>query len=233
MKPHNYNRWVSHHGGVFAALISGGLVAAVTVAQPVMAQGFAPEKGDLVVRAGPSLAKFNSSGDFKIMGSPMVGADLKTDTNYTGSFELDYFLSRQFSVSVTAGIPPVNHIDGAGTLAPVGRLANVRYGLGAMLGKVHFNGEDRVQPFIGVGIGYFTAFKVKNVAVADLKVDDSVGPALQAGADVMITPKIGVHFSVAKAFMNTDARGSFMTLPVTAKITLDPLIVQSGLVYRF
>jgi outer membrane protein len=230
MKPHNQHRPSAQRGGLFATIIMGSVIAAFV--QPAMAEDFAPKKGDLALRAGPGLASFDSSADLQLMGTALPGADVKTDTNYTGTFEVDYFLTRRFSVSLTAGIPPESQIDGSGTLAAVGRLANVRYGLGSLLGKAHF-GAGRVQPFVGAGVGYFTAFKIKNVGLADLKVDDSYGPALQIGTDIMLTPKIGVHFSVAKAWMKTDGTGSFLGLPASARITLDPLIVQSGIAFRF
>lgn len=198
-----------------------------------MAHEFQPKAGDFVVRAGIAAVHFNSSASATLAGFPLSGAGIHTANNYTGSLELGYYLVPNISASLTIGIPPVMHVDGTGVLAPVGRLGDVRYGLGAFLIKYHFNEWGRFQPFAGAGLAYFKVLNTSGVGVTNLNVDDSLGPALQIGADFMISPQIGLFASVSHAFLYTHGTGTLGVSPVVANIKLDPTVFQSGLVVRF
>ncbi len=49
----------------------------------------------------------------------------------------------------------------------------------------------------------------------------------------MINRHWGAFFDVKKAFLRTTATGDLGGVPVRAKVVLDPLVVHSGLTYRF
>jgi outer membrane protein len=73
-----------------------------------------------------------------------------------------------------------------------------------------------------------------------LHVDNSVGAVLDAGFDVMLTPQWGAFFSLKKIFVSTNASGvvspaipSLGGAPTSAHITFNPLILFSGITYRF
>jgi outer membrane protein len=201
--------------------------------QAAMAQQFQPKAGNLVVRAGITALHFDSSASMTLAGMPLSGGGIDTSNNFTGSLELDYYLVPNISVSLTVGIPPVTHVDGTGVLAPVGRLGDVRYGLGAFLVKYHYNEWGRFQPFAGAGLAYFKVFKASGVGISNLDVDDSLGPGLQVGFDYMLTPQIGLFASLSHVFLNTHGTGTFIGLPVTADVKLDPTVVQGGIAVRF
>ena len=137
------------------------------------------------------------------------------------------------SASLTVGIPPVTHVDGTGVLAPIGRLGDIRYGLAAFLIKYHFTEWGRFQPFAGGGLGYFKVFNTSGVGLNNLDVEDSIGPAFQIGFDYMFTRQIGMFASVSHAFMNTHGTATFVGLPVTADVKLNPTVFQGGLAVRF
>jgi outer membrane protein len=201
--------------------------------QPAMAQQFQPKARDLVVRAGIIALHFDSSASLAVAGTQLPGAGIQTSNNFTGSLEFDYYFVPNISVSLTLGIPPVTHVDGTGVLAPVGRLGDVRYGLGAFLIKYHFNEWGRFQPFAGAGLAYFKVLKASGVGISNLDINDGLGPGLQVGFDYMLTPRIGLFASLSYVYLNTKGTGTFMALPITADVKLDPTVFQGGIAVRF
>lgn len=213
--------------------IGAAVLAVPCLLQSAMAQQFQPKANDLIVRVGAAALFFDSSASLILAGAPLPAASIRTSNNLTVSLELDYYFMPNFSASLTLGIPPVTHADGTGVLAPVGRLGDVRYGLGAFLMKYHLTNWGRFQPFAGAGLAYFKVLKADGVAVSNLEVDDSFGAALQVGADYMVTPRIGLFASLSHVFLSTQGKGTFLALPIAADVTLDPTIFQAGLAVRF
>jgi len=215
------------------AAFSAAVAAIAALTTPAHAQDFAPAPGDVTLRTGPAAIIFDASGDFQVLGQDLVGADLTTSDGFTLSVEAEIYVVPEISLSVTMGIPPKSKVDGKGILAPVGRLGSVRYGLGAVLAKYHFNQSSRFQPFIGAGASHFVSFKETDGAVVDLEVDASWGPLVQAGAEYMITPQFGLYASASYSWLKTDGRGTFGVMPIEADVTLNPTALQGGVIYRF
>ena len=200
---------------------------------PAPALSLAPEAGTFQFHLGAAGVFFHPESDFTLLGFPLPGADTDLSSNLTGSLEIEYFLSPNFSLAATVGIPPETDADGTGLLAPAGRLGKIHYGLGAAMAKYRFNGLGAFQPFVGGGLAYFHVFDTTDGMVANLDVDSAFGPVVQIGADYMFTPNIGVFASVSQAFMDTKGTGTFLLAPVVAKIDFDPTVVQAGLTVRF
>jgi outer membrane protein len=213
--------------------IGATVLALPCLFQPAMAQQFQPKARDLVVRAGITALHFDSSASLAVAGTQLPGAGIHTSNNFTGSLEFDYYLLPNISMSLTVGIPPVTHVDGSGVLAPVGRLGDVRYGLGALLIKYHFNEWGRFQPYAGAGLAYFKVLNASGLGISNLKINDSLGPGLQAGFDYMLSQRIGLFASLSHVFLDTQGTGTFTGLPVTADVKLDPTVFQGGIAVRF
>ena len=213
--------------------ISATILALPCLFNAATAQEFQTKAKDVVVRVGAAGLHFDSSSSLTLAAAPLSGAGIRTSNNFTATVELDYYFLPNVSASLTVGIPPVTHVDGTGVLAPVGRLGDIRYGLAAFLIKYHFTEWGRFQPFAGGGLAYFKVFNAAGIGLSNLDVDDSIGPALQLGFDYMFTRQIGVFASVSHAFMNTHGTGTFVGLPVTADVKLDPTVFQGGLAVRF
>ena len=219
---------------IASAALKAGLPALwLLSAGAAHAQATPLKAGDLTVRLGAAGVLFNSGGKFKVAGQPLPGADLKASDSVTAAAEVDYSVTRALSLSLTVGFPPKTHADGRGVLAPVGRLGEIRYGPAAALVKYHFSGLGPVQPWVGGGATRMSIFSNTDGAVQNLKVDGHWGSVLQVGTDVMLTPKWGLYTSATRMFLHTNGAGSFSGLPITARIKLDPTILQGGLAYRF
>ena len=208
-------------------------IAGPAMASPALAQDFTPGAGDVALRAGPAAVFFDSSAKFEILGTSLAGADLKASNGMTLSVEAEVYVIQQVSLAVTVGIPPKSKVNGRGILEPVGRLGKVKYGLGSAIAKYHFNQSGAFQPFIGGGAAHFVSFREYDAAVTNLQVDSSWGPAVQAGAEYMLTDHIGLYASATHSWLKTDGTGTFSGLPISARVTLDPTALQGGLLFRF
>ncbi|RUP00621.1 OmpW family outer membrane protein [Hyphomicrobium sp.] len=99
--------------------------------------------------------------------------------------------------------------------------------------QYHFDPISGLKPYVGAGVQYIHYFGGghSDLGGAKIKLDDSWGFALQGGVDVEIGRGWYLNADIKKVWEDTDA--SWSGTPVTAKVTVDPLIVSVGLGYRF
>jgi outer membrane protein len=219
--------------GVIACGLTLALAASAAHAQASSDQDTQPHAGTVALKLGGAGIFFQSSGNLRLAGQPLTGANLKLTDNSTAIFEGEYWFRRDLSVSLTVGVPPSLSADGRGTLAPLGKLGSISYGPGAVLAKYHVGDFGRFQPYIAGGATRMLIFSDTDGAITKLKVHPAWGGAVQGGADYMFNQHWGVFASATHLFLRTHGEGSFSGLPVTAKIALDPNIVIGGLTYRF
>lgn len=191
------------------------------------------QAGDVVIKAGPAAVLFDGSINLDIAGTPVAGANVDLSDGYTAGAEVEYFFTDTISAALNLGIPPKGTVDGTGSLAPFGELGKVRYGIGALVARYHFNAAGRFSPYIAGGVGHFMAMNENDGAVSNLEVDNAWGPVIQGGADFHLTENIGLYANATFSPMKTDAHGIIFAAPAVAEVTLDPTVVQAGLFYRF
>jgi outer membrane protein len=185
------------------------------------------------IHLGPGGVFLAESAKMNAGGFPLTGATISVDPQLTPVLEVGYFITPNFAVSVTGGLPPKISIKGAGTVAGLGTLGTAVYGPATLTAHYHFTNFGRFQPYIGGGLAIMKVFSTSDRVLSNLKIEDTFGPALQIGADFMIDDNWGAFIDVKKAFLRTISTGSLGGVPVRAKTTLDPLVVHSGLTYRF
>ncbi|CAN5368673.1 outer membrane beta-barrel protein [soil metagenome] len=91
--------------------------------------------------------------------------------------------------------------------------------------------EARVSPYVGAGLNYMIFFDGKNRNGFDVKLDDGLGYALQAGADIAVRGPWTVNLDVKKVWFNTDADINGGTLK--SDVNLDPWVVSVGIGRKF
>lgn len=185
------------------------------------------------VQAGVSLLSLRDKNELRFAGTVVPNANINTKTHFTPTVTIGRFLAPHIAVAGTIGIPPHINVDGRDTLAPFGRLAETTYGPTAVLLQYHFNPNGKVQPYIGAGASYMIIFSTKDGSFRDVTIEDDLAPALGAGANVMVGPKLGLFADVKKAFLRTTARGTFNGTPLEADVGLDPWVVTTGATIRF
>ncbi len=91
--------------------------------------------------------------------------------------------------------------------------------------------QARVSPYVGAGLNYMIFFDGKNQNGFDVKLDDGLGYALQAGADIAVRGPWTVNLDVKKVWFNTDADINVGTLK--SDVNLDPWVVSVGIGRKF
>ncbi len=169
-----------------------------------------------------------------LAGTPVPGTDDNTKFHVTQTIHIGRLIGEHFSIAVTVGIPPTIDVNGKGpVLGPIGKLASTTYGPATLMAHYRPLKQGTFQPYLGAGVCYMLVFDADDGAFQDVEIDDDIGPALEAGADIMLTEKYGMFVEVKKAFLRTDARGTFMGAPVEARAKLDPWAFSIGGVIRF
>jgi len=192
------------------------------------------EQNGWFVRTGPVAVIFNPRISLSLGGADVPGADVTIDNNYSETFELGYRFNRNWSVIATVGLPPWAELDGAGTISSAGTIGEISYGPSILAAQYRFPiGDGRFEPYIGAGINYTIVLDEKDRAASGVNVKSAFGPVLQVGFEYMFNNKMGMYFDVKKVWLNADATASLGGAPVKANVTLDPLLIGTGLVWRF
>jgi len=218
---------------IASALVVGGAQAADLGKPPVVKTSIAEPLPKWFFHLGPGGIFLSESAKIRSPLGPVAGSDVSIDPQASAIFELGYFVTPEIGVSFTGGLPPLIKIQGAGTIAGLGTLGKAVYGPTALTVQYHFRNFGSFQPYIGAGLSYMHIFSTKDGALTNLKINHTIGPALQVGADFMINEKWGAFVDVKKAFLRTKATGMLGATPIRAWTTVDPLVVHSGITYRF
>ena len=226
---------------LLALAVSSGAASAADMPTFSMPTGPQPATASLsdpsfFLHVGPIGIFTSESAKISVGGTLVPGATIAVDPQATAGFEIGYYFTRSWAIAYSGGFPPKAAIDGDGTAAAFGTLGSVIYGPSALLIQYHFKDWGMFQPYVGVGPVYMLIFDNNDNSIANLKVDNAVGAAVQVGADIMFNQNWGVYVDVKKTYLRTKARGNVFSPvgpPMTADVTLDPLFVGAGLTYRF
>ncbi len=100
--------------------------------------------------------------------------------------------------------------------------------------QYHFLPERGFNPYIGVGINYTHFYNVTNGPVSlSTHYGDSVGPALQVGADFAFNENWSLNLDVKQVFMKSNVHVNTALGQLRTHVTINPVIVGLGLGYRF
>jgi len=193
----------------------------------------AAQDGQWYVHAGIGQLAPDESATIVAGGATVPGGDVSIDSSITPAVEIGRFLTPNVAVSLIAGLPPTEDVNGAGSLAPAGKLGELQYGPAAVTAHYHFNRGGAFQPYVGAGVAVMVVFKDDDGAATNLEVGNAVGPALQVGADWMFNERFGAFIDYKKAFFSTESTGNLGPAPFTADIQVDPAFLHAGLSVRF
>jgi outer membrane protein len=146
---------------------------------------------------------------------------------------LSYMITPTVAVNATLGLPPTINVFGAGSIGALPRLGRVTYGPTALTLQYHPIRSGWIRPYVGAGLSYMIVFGTKDGAFENLKVDNDLGWALEAGSDFMVNPNTGIIDDEKKAGLRPGATGTFAGAPVVGKTRLDPWAFSGGVVFHF
>ena len=210
------------------------ITAFVGLATAGQAQAAEPTSG-FYVNLGVAGLLFDADASINAAGRALPGSNLHASNNVTLGFGIGYFITPDVSVLAVLGVPPTTTLTGQGALSGL-TLGKVTYGPTMLVANYHFRQFGEFQPFLGAGMTYTVVFGTKDDAIANLRVSNSIGAVIRAGFDVMFSDQWGAFLSVSKVFVSTNASGSAANLggaPVSAHVDFSPLVLFSGITYRF
>lgn len=185
------------------------------------------------VRLGFSNLSLADKVDLNVGGTPLPGAGLSTFEHHSFTAQVGYYVTDNIAINATVGVPPSIDIYGAGAIGALPKLGKITYGPTALTLQYHPTRSGRIRPYVGAGISYMIVFDTKDGAFEDLKVDNDLGAAFEAGTDFMLTNKMGLFVDVKKALLRSMAYGKFSGADVRGKTRLDPWVFTGGLSFHF
>lgn len=192
-----------------------------------------PDTTNWVVRGGLTSLTLADKLDLMVGGAPFPGAGLSTFEHQTPSVQIGRFLTRNIAVNATLGLPPTIDIYGAGSIGALPKLGEVTYGPALLTLQYHPTRSGRVRPYAGVGASYMIVFDTKDGAFQDLRIDDDVALAFEAGTEIMVDQRTAIFADVKKALLRPKTYGSFGGALVEGQTRLDPWAFSGGLSFHF
>lgn len=216
------------------ALCALGLLAAASAS--------AQSAGSLVVRLGATQIRPDvKSGDLSAPSLPGTQADIKSDTELTGG--LTYMVSDNVSIDLPLSAGFKHDLVGAGTIAGVGKIGDVKALPMTLLAQYRFlSASDPLRPYLGIGPTYARFYKARSTAVLSslsggtpgnpttLSIQSKWGATLQAGFGYSFAPRWSFDLAVLKTFLKTRAT---LSTGQTLDAKLDPWVLTAGIGFRF
>jgi len=202
------------------------VIAVMTLAAPARAGVI----DHLQIKVGVSAVIPDESASISVIGG---NADVSDE--YVPSLQLEYFFNSHVSAELLCCI--ARH-DVAAVNTALGRvdLGKVTHFPPTVTLKYRWTNFGRVEPYVGAGVNYTHFFNEKIAPggpVTDISYSDSVGPALQAGADFRLNDHWAINVDVRKIWINTDVRIQAGPTRIDANVDIDPWVGTVGVGYRF
>ena len=221
---------------------------------------YAHQAGEFFVRGGVATVAPNESSDgvaIPALGiSAIAGTNAEVANNSQLGLTLNYMLSPELGIELLASTPFKHDItanlDGysAGLKVKAGSTRQ----LPPTVSLVYYpmgNASGALQPYLGVGINYTIFFKesadpalesltgtlagAAGPVPLNLKLDNSVGVAVQAGLDYQVNDRWHVNAAIRWIDISTDATftSSLGDTIVVKNVDINPLVYQLTLGYKF
>lgn len=232
----------------------------VLLSSVLAANAVAYESGDFFVRFGGVWVSPNESSDgvaIPALGvAPIDGTEAEVDINGQLGLTINYMFSPLFGVELLAATPFQHDITAnlngfqAGLSVPAGETHQLPPTLSAIYYPLG-NSDSLIQPYLGAGLNYTIFFDTDvtadlealtgNLANAggpvplDLDLDNSLGLAVQVGADYAINEKWHINASLRWIDISTDATftSSLGDTITVDNVDIDPLVWQLNFGYKF
>lgn len=192
-------------------------VAALAVASPAFAASDF-KAGDIMIR-GRALGVMPDESS-----SMNIATSIKLSNSYVPELDATYFFTPNIAAEVIAAVTP-HHVStksgvNAGDVWLLPPTVTLQY---------HFTQLASVKPYVGAGINYTHFFGASGGALNHPEYTDSVGPALQVGADIPLQGNWYANLDVKKLWIDTTAKFT----GVRADVDIDPWVVGVGVGYKF
>ena len=214
------------------------LVLCVTFGLSAFINAF--EAGGWVVRGGVTLVDPDGGSSAVFFDGADSGLSVSVEDDTQLGINLVYFFSRSWAIELLAATPFSHEIqlDGAGKLANVDHLPPT-------LSALYYLpvGDTVFRPYVGAGLNYTIFFDedlagaFRDAGFQNLELDDSIGAALQVGADFVLDENWSLNASIryidieTEATFQVDTGAGIASGKTDAKI--DPYVFTLAVGYTF
>lgn len=216
-------------------VVSGLVLAAAGGAQ-------AQTAGSWLVRGGVTqISPQVTSGNLTPPSFTGTQVDVGSDAQLSGG--ITYMLTDNWAVDVPLALPFKHDIMGAGAIAGVGKIGEVKALPMTVFAQYRFlEPTARVRPYVGLGVTYAKFFKERGTAVltgltggnpsrpTTLEAESRFGLTPQVGVSVALNDRLSLDVAYYKTFVKT--RNTLST-GQTIDVKLNPNVFALGIAYRF
>lgn len=183
--------------------------------------------GDMMVRMRALTVMPDESGK-----PSLIGGDVKLNNASVPEIDFSYFFNENFALELilatTTHKASVKNAGGANvdvgdvTLLPPTLLAQYHRQYG------------KFKPYVGAGLNYTVFFNTDPGVARSVKYENSMGYALQIGADYEIAQNTYINFDIKKLYLETEVDvKTYQNAKVSADVEIDPWLIGLGIGYRF
>jgi outer membrane protein len=217
------------HLSCILALTALTCVAATPAAAQTAASWQAPRAGDFLVTARATVVAPTTEDRVLTRAGADAGLRVDVSDDYMPTLGFTYFFTDNLAVEAILGATQheIRAIGGATNVAVhdtwvLPPVVTVQY---------RPLTQGRISPYVGAGLNGMIFFEGKNRNGFNVDLENGLGYALQAGADVGLTGPWSANLDVKKVFFNTDAQINGGAL--RSDVDLNPWVVSIGLSRRF
>ncbi len=195
--------------------------------------------------AGGFLARVSGIRVDPIDGSSGISPDLPAarigvTSEPTGELDFTYMFTENIGAELILAVP-VHDLEGKGAISGLGKIGDTYLLPPVLTLQYHFMPKNRIRPYLGVGVNYTLFFAEStssslNAALGgptSIRIDDSVGVADQARADVDLTMDIFLNFDVKYVSMAPDVTLTTGSAVRHTSVDINTLIVRIGVGMHF
>ncbi len=184
----------------------------------------------------------NESADIKI-----IGGDAAISNTFIPELDFSYFFTKNFAVELILGTTKHDVHTTASDISAIGGPTSTNVDLGSvyllpptLTAQYHFYplGDKVFKPYVGAGINYTIFYNVdEGSTVKDVKYNNAMGYALQAGFDLFINDRFFINVDAKQIFLKTDVEVDASNLApglrIPADVKINPLLLGFGVGMRF
>lgn len=236
----------------YSALALSALIAAPAA----LAVDTSYSAGQWVVRGGLTQTEpredsdnIKANGEVLLLGGTLVTPGQPSSVGIDNDIQLgltvEYMLDANWGIELLAATPFEHTATGKGAIGGL-EIADFKHLPPTLSAVYHFTAINGFQPYVGAGINYTfiydeeltsdakAAFSGLGLEGGKMKLDDSIGPSLQVGADYHVNEQWLINASARWIDLDTEAKIKFNGgTTLTSDIEVDPMVYTVSVGYKF
>jgi len=160
------------------------------------------------------------------------GSNLSFSNSIIPEMDVSYFFNDNIAAELVLGTTK-STVHGEGSIAGLGNIGKTWLLPPTLTLQYHVTSLGAFRPYFGAGVNYTMFYNQSGKSAESLDVKNAFGVAFQAGFDYMVDQHWGLNVDVKKLILRPDFDATVGGSHVSGKANLDPLMIGTGITYRF